>query len=335
MGDTAVCNKESGQCQCRTGIQGRRCNEVQDTYYVPTMHQFKYEIEDGYRADGSQVRFAFDDAKFPGYSWKGYAAYSQLQDEVLQDVTLDTPSVYQVLLRYTNPNPIPIIGEVRVEGIDDPNISFADKVVLPPTGGQPAFARVSGDKGIYPSPFDLPAGKYTVTVQVPSDPVEPQEVLVDYFVFLPREYYEPSILKEDVFQPCLAGETLPYCRHYTYPDVAEFPKTYSNDAELPGGAPNTFGWTDDPAILAELGTSKLASVAKWQPELVYPVDLNKPGKHVLAVAFFTPGGINETVATELAVTAQDTDGSGGMCYLHDIMLLVFFLSSIQFLKKIL
>ena len=200
---------------------GRQCNEVQDTYYVPTMHQFQYEIEDGYRADGSQVRFAYDDAKFPGYSWRGYGAFSQLQDEVLQDISLDTASVYRMVLRYTNPNPTPIIAEVRVEGIDDPSISIAHKVLLPPTGENPAFARVSGDKGIYPSIFDLPSGRYTVAVDVPADPTA-EEVLVDYFVFLPREYYEPSILKEDVFQPCLAGETLPYCRQYTYPDLGNF-----------------------------------------------------------------------------------------------------------------
>ena len=134
----------------------------------------------------------------------------------------------------------------------------------------------------------------------------------DYFVFLPREYYEPSILKEDVFQPCLAGQTLPYCRHYTYPDLAAFPKTYSSNAERPGGGTDTYGWTDDPEILAELGTPKLASIAKWQPELVYPVELNEPGKHVLAVAFFTPKGINENGTTELSIKAQDADASGGI-----------------------
>ena len=175
-GETPVCDKESGQCQCRTGIMGRRCNEVQDTYYVPTMHQFQYEIEDGYRADGSQVRFAYDDAKFPGYSWRGYAAYSQLQEEVLQDMSVSTPSVYQMVLRYSNPNPTPMIGEVRVTGVDDPNVSIAHKVLLPPTGGQPAFAKVSGDKGIYPSLFDLPQGKHTVAVEVPNSGAE--EVLV-------------------------------------------------------------------------------------------------------------------------------------------------------------
>jgi hypothetical protein len=41
--------------------------------------------------------------------------------------------------------------------------------------------------------------------------------------------------------------------------------------------------------LTELETpAGLATIAKWQPELDFPIDLNKPGKHVLAVAFFTP-----------------------------------------------
>lgn len=81
-GEEAICDKESGQCRCRPGLMGRKCNEVMDTYYIPTLHQFQHEIEDGYRRDGSPVRIGYDDAKFPGYSWKGYGAYSQLQNEV-------------------------------------------------------------------------------------------------------------------------------------------------------------------------------------------------------------------------------------------------------------
>lgn len=64
-------------------MAGRQCNEVMDGYYVPTLHQFQHEIEDGYRKDRSaEVRIGNEDQYFPGYSWKGYAAYSQLQDEV-------------------------------------------------------------------------------------------------------------------------------------------------------------------------------------------------------------------------------------------------------------
>ena len=59
-----------------------RCNEVQDSYYVPTLYQYQLEIEDGYRRDGSPVRIGYDDTRFPDYSWRGYGSYSQLQNEV-------------------------------------------------------------------------------------------------------------------------------------------------------------------------------------------------------------------------------------------------------------
>ena len=61
-----VCDKENGQCQCRNGIKGRQCKQVEDEFYVPTMHQFQHEIEDGYRADAATVRIGHDDARFPG-----------------------------------------------------------------------------------------------------------------------------------------------------------------------------------------------------------------------------------------------------------------------------
>ena len=57
-------------------------------------------------------------------------------------------------------------------------------------------------------------------------------------------------------------------------------------------------------VLAELGTSKLASLARWQPELVYPVQVNTPGKHVLAVVFFTPDKLNPNASAEIIVQAE-------------------------------
>ena len=180
-------------------------------------------------------------------------------------------------------------------------------------------------------------GEYVTTVKIPNSDQNAEEVLVDYFVLIPQEYYEPRILKQDVYAPCLAGQTLPYCRHYSYPDLAAFPKTYGNfnwktyrhfsyfeksilkniikkefeniffsflffslisfffqkgasGSERPGGSGSPYTIQDiDQSILTELETpAGLATIAKWQPELDFPIDLNKPGKHVLAVAFFTP-----------------------------------------------
>lgn len=64
-------------------MTGRTCNDILENHYVPTLHQYQYEIEDGYRRDLSPVRIGHNDERFPGYSWRGYGSYSPLQDEVL------------------------------------------------------------------------------------------------------------------------------------------------------------------------------------------------------------------------------------------------------------
>ena len=65
-------------------------------HYYPTLLDIKAELEDGmtvpmkqgsdvlspdvsFSDDGSPARFGFDDSVFPGYSWRGYAAMSDLQ----------------------------------------------------------------------------------------------------------------------------------------------------------------------------------------------------------------------------------------------------------------
>ena len=49
---------------------------------------------------------------------------------------------------------------------------------------------------------------------------------------------------------------------------------------------------DQNNILPELQNPTLAEIAKYQEELNYPMELDQPGKHVLAVVFFTPEGAN-------------------------------------------
>ena len=328
-GEMAVCDKDNGQCRCRPGMIGRRCDEVQKLYYLPTLHQFQYEIEDGYRTDDSPVRIGYNDAVFPGYSWRGYGAYSQLQNEVLLDVPVTSSSVHKVILRFTNPNPTPVNGEVTLTKIssadkgdaaaDDPAVSEVQShvVVLPPTGGQPTFATVSGDKNIYASLYDLDPGTWTASIKLDNSDPEADEVLVDYFVMLPHEYYEPTILKGDVYDPCLAGEKLPLCRQYSYPDISAHPQTQR--AQRPGGATDIYAWEDRPDILNELGSRRLASIAKWQPQLEYPLDVRDPGKHVLAVGFFTPEQLQSNGSVELLVKAGPEGGEAaeGRAYIFN------------------
>ena len=65
-----------------------------------------------------------------------------------------------------------------------------------------------------------------------------------------------------------------------------------------------------------IGAPSLASIAKWQDELEYTVDLDTPGKHVLAVVFFTPEGTSGD--TELAVSTSDSEGKYGKTIKKDL-----------------
>ena len=79
-----------------------RCNDVDDGYYIPMLHQgdLQKEIEDGYRPDGSSTRIGFSDAVFPGYRWRGYARYSPVQNEVILPVKIKVQSLYRIIYRY-------------------------------------------------------------------------------------------------------------------------------------------------------------------------------------------------------------------------------------------
>ena len=93
-----------------------------------------------------------------GYSWRGYGSYSQLQDEVLKNVTIERQSLYRMVLRYINPNPTPIIGEVKMVS-EDGTVTPAYLKLQPTPDGQPSFVAASvSENAVYPLPFDLTPG---------------------------------------------------------------------------------------------------------------------------------------------------------------------------------
>ena len=65
----------------------------------------------------------------------------------------------------------------------------------------------------------------------------------DYFALVPKEYFEPLILKENIYDSCLAGVTLPYCMQYGYPDVSQHPTALSEQhSQRPGGSLGDVYW---------------------------------------------------------------------------------------------
>lgn len=74
-----TCDQRHGQCPCRPRVTGRRCSEPLQAHYFPSLHQFQYEVEDGHTPSGVNARFDFDEELFPGFSWRGYAIFSNIQ----------------------------------------------------------------------------------------------------------------------------------------------------------------------------------------------------------------------------------------------------------------
>jgi hypothetical protein len=74
-------------------------------FYVPDLHQLKFEIEDGLTSSGESFRYGFDESVFPGYSWKGYVHLNDKSEgEVSQNVTINKSGTYRMIIRYLNTN---------------------------------------------------------------------------------------------------------------------------------------------------------------------------------------------------------------------------------------
>ena len=88
---------------------------------------------------------------------------------------------------------------------------------------------------------------------------------------VPKEYYDPTILKEDVYVPCLAGdqngEILPLCAHYTYPELYGQNQIMSTESKIPGRSDVPYGVQGREELLGELQTRKLTTVANYQPKV--------------------------------------------------------------------
>jgi laminin alpha 3/5 len=61
------------------------------------------------------VRFAIDSEQFGGaFSWRGFAVFSPIQEEIIVETDVAKATVYRVLLRYRNPTSVPIETTITV-----------------------------------------------------------------------------------------------------------------------------------------------------------------------------------------------------------------------------
>ncbi|XP_030218470.1 laminin subunit alpha-3 isoform X1 [Gadus morhua] len=192
-----ACDFGSGQCRCRKNIVGRTCSLPAPSHYFPSLHQLKYEVEDGVTPNSRPVRFGFEPRVFPGFSWRGYAVLSPAQSDVRVKVHVEgreaRESWYRLVLRYSNPSGSSVTGTVEATGIRAAPGSQQSQEVVFPAGPGPAFLTVPGDG--FAQPFVLTPGNWFIHIRA-------QGVLLDYLVLLPRDFYQAPLLQDKITQPC-------------------------------------------------------------------------------------------------------------------------------------
>ncbi|XP_054888860.1 laminin subunit alpha-3-like isoform X2 [Poeciliopsis prolifica] len=192
-----TCDQTSGQCQCRENVTGRTCAEPFPGYFFPSLHQLKFEVEDGTTPNSRPVRFGFNPQEFPEFSWRGYAVMSPAQSEARVAVHVDPKegrqNFFHVVLRFINPNSVSVTGSIKATNSRGTAGEVQSKEVIFPPSSSPSFVTVPGEG--FTEPYALNPGKWIIHIRA-------ETVLLDYLVLLPRDYYEASLLKEEVTQPC-------------------------------------------------------------------------------------------------------------------------------------
>ena len=78
----------------------------------------RYEVEEGF-SKNKPVRYDFDEALFPGYSWKGYVHLNRVVGEVSQTVHVERGGTFRMIINYVNKNANVTKLHVRVKSVGD------------------------------------------------------------------------------------------------------------------------------------------------------------------------------------------------------------------------
>ncbi|XP_017779043.1 PREDICTED: laminin subunit alpha isoform X2 [Nicrophorus vespilloides] len=279
-----VCEKSQGQCHCQPRITGRTCNEPIQAHYFPTLYQYQFEVEDGTNPDLTNVRYYYNETEFPGYSWKGYAVFSPLQREVILEINIYKPSLYRMVIRYVNKHAEAVTGTIKIIP-DNPQNAEQKHSVIFKSSEQPSFETVS--MGNIPNLFVMDTGKWNVSITINKD------LLIDYFVLLPEEYYMARILNQKVLTPCtIDNEDL--CRMYSYPNTNNYHYNLGLGGyiDIGGGAFSMLTeYYDNFNHLNHLNLKdSLPMLNENQNTIDYNITVAKPGKYVVLVNYITRQG---------------------------------------------
>ncbi|XP_014426018.2 laminin subunit alpha-3 isoform X2 [Pelodiscus sinensis] len=220
-----VCSEPSGACQCRNHVVGMTCQTPEKNHFFPDLHHMKFEIEDGTTANGRGIRFGYDPQEFPGFSWRGYARMSSIQNEVRITLNVEKSNLYlfRVILRYINPGIEMVSGHITAgQSLPETGAVQSKEIVFPPSK-EPAFITVPGNT--IADQFSLIPGIWIINIKADG-------VLLDYLVLLPSDYYEAPILQLQVTEPCTysGSATTDNCLLYQHLPLARFSCIFGSEA---------------------------------------------------------------------------------------------------------
>lgn len=87
------------------------------------------------------------------------------QNQIIQEVYIQKPSLYRMVLRYVNPNDESVLGKITITP-DNPSDEIQHyQVVLKPSP-TPVFVTVSGAMSALPSPLVMNPGQWSVSIMI-------------------------------------------------------------------------------------------------------------------------------------------------------------------------
>lgn len=320
-----TCDPFTGACVCRSFITGRKCDEPMTTYYYPTLYQHQLEVENGQTSSGAPARFGYDETKFPRYSWKGYATFTDLMKEVIMDFNITRRgSFFRTIISYLNEGDEPVPGSLTLTRVSAPGSSAAldddePQVVninFEPTGKANPKTDFASTKFGQITTLYLEPGKWKASLKAE------KRLEVDYIVLLPEAYYEANILQEPRSVPCrYRPDPLTLCELYSYPN---FPESSTSTK-------GSTGYSDDQRVETkkyediDLGRKQksetTAVMDPKKPQIRLDMNRVKRGKNVMVIQYHnTPddsGLPNEATKVVAEVSSSGNLKASGEAVLSD------------------
>lgn len=292
------CDKNTGQCRCKSRIKGKTCSETLEAAYFPSFYQFKFETEDWNNPTGSQARFGYDENIFPNHSWRGYAIFSPLQKEIFTNVTITKTSIYKVIVHYVSKNNEVVNGLLKFmppEWINEEEQSVS--IAFEPSS-EPKLLYVTGRQ--MNGMISLGVGPWQVSLQVD----KPMDLFVDYIVLIPQAYYDPSLFQEGKTGPCLYYPTNNLsCILYSYPKYPNEAKVYpATDAYV---IKEEAGQVKPKIVELENYNEKLKEEAKFiemneeNPNLEFDFTTENNGSNLIVINYHTPNILDRNIPIKI------------------------------------